>query len=221
MRVSTAPPLGCIFEVKSSKIPCIPPPLPVQGVVGHTIDRCIIFVGTTPYHVMLIVRMCFVISVFVAAINYENIFTTTVSKFTVLGVVDRHGWSKGTIYNFHSLSQGLRSKGLSLFVIPTSWYTGCLLIKTPRSWDLAIFVWTTSINTNCFTFVHAHRETIAIHGFNYYWCPWHCDYHGILSKWPSPMYQFEGANETTAISKCPSWKRIMSYKVMFLMLIPS
>ena len=41
--VSTAPPLGRVFEVKSSKIPCIPPPLPVQGVVGHAIDRCISF----------------------------------------------------------------------------------------------------------------------------------------------------------------------------------
>ena len=40
--VSIAPPLGRVFEVKSSKSPCISPPLPLQGIVGHTIDKCII-----------------------------------------------------------------------------------------------------------------------------------------------------------------------------------
>ena len=39
--VSIAPPLGCVFEVKSSKSPRVPPPLPARGVVEHTIDRCI------------------------------------------------------------------------------------------------------------------------------------------------------------------------------------
>ena len=32
--VSIAPPLGCVFEVKSSKSPRVPPPLPARGGSG-------------------------------------------------------------------------------------------------------------------------------------------------------------------------------------------
>ena len=39
--MSIALPLGRVFKVKSSKSPRVPPLLPTQGVVGHTIDRCI------------------------------------------------------------------------------------------------------------------------------------------------------------------------------------
>ena len=44
-----------------------------------------IFVGTTPYHVNInSVHVFFVRLIFVAAINYENICTTKISRFTVV-----------------------------------------------------------------------------------------------------------------------------------------
>ncbi len=54
-----------------------------------------IFVGMAPYHVNVnSVRASFVRLIFVAAINYENVFTTKISRFTVLKVnslrVSRH-----------------------------------------------------------------------------------------------------------------------------------
>ena len=45
---SNAPPLGPILEVKCCQIPYQSPPLPVQGVVGPNIDRCINHPSTIP-----------------------------------------------------------------------------------------------------------------------------------------------------------------------------
>ena len=50
---------------------------------------CKIFLGTIPYRLALIVHAIFIRLIFVAAINYENSFTTKIFRFTVI-IVDKH-----------------------------------------------------------------------------------------------------------------------------------
>ena len=47
-----------------------------------------IFVGTTPYHIEACAYVFnFVVLIFLASVDYENIYITKISRFTVLGTV--------------------------------------------------------------------------------------------------------------------------------------
>ena len=48
INIGPPPPLGAILEVKCCQIPYQSPPVPVQGVVGPNIDRCIDHPNTIP-----------------------------------------------------------------------------------------------------------------------------------------------------------------------------